>query len=154
MSNHPKFTKKINNWHILIYCMCCVCVNSAFVYACVFLIPSCPESASMGAAQSLSLNKIMWLDMLVFAIHAINESKSAARNLWCHLTITNLEAVRIKWAKGHRTILIAKKNSWKSFVSKIKKNTLMWKIWNVIYIFKEGMLKEPTKWTNYPNYLK
>jgi len=50
----------------------------------------------MGAAQSLSLNKIMCLDMLVFAIHAINESKSAARNLWCRLTITNLEAVRIK----------------------------------------------------------
>jgi len=76
--------------------MCCVCVNSAFVYACVLLIPSCPGSASMGAAQSLSLNKIMCLDMLVFAIHAINESKSAARNLWCRLTITNLEAVRIK----------------------------------------------------------
>ena len=64
---------------------------------------------------------------------AIKERKSALHDLQRHPTITNLETLRIKRAKARRTIRTAKKNSWRSFVTKITKNTPMRKIWNMIH---------------------
>jgi len=79
---------------------------------------------------------------------AINERKSALRNLRHHPTITNLETLRIKRAKARRTIRTAKKNSWQSFVSKINKNTPMRKIWNMIHKIQGKNVKQPIKHLN------
>jgi len=74
---------------------------------------------------------------------AIKERKSALNDLQRHPTITNLETLRVKRAKARRTIQTAKKNSWRSFVTKINKNTPMRKIWNMIHKIQGKNVKQP-----------
>jgi len=56
---------------------------------------------------------------------AVKERKSALHDLRCHPIITNLETLRIKRAQARRTIRTTKKSSWRSFVTKMNKNTPM-----------------------------
>jgi len=63
---------------------------------------------------------------------AIAERKHALKQFKCNPTLLNLSNLRVLRAKARRTIRICKRNSWKSYVSRLNSQTPMNKIWNMV----------------------
>lgn len=63
---------------------------------------------------------------------AINERKEALKKFKCTPNSTTLSNLRVLRAKARRTIKIHKRDSWRSFVSRLNNQTPMKKIWNMV----------------------
>lgn len=63
---------------------------------------------------------------------AIKNRKSALKQFLAKPTWSNLEQIKILRAKTRKTIRTSKRDSWRSFVSKLNSSTPMKKVWNMV----------------------
>ena len=64
--------------------------------------------------------------------NAVRQRKQALSKFCKYPTGANLKNVKIQRAKARRTIKLAKRNTWKSYVSKLNHKTPIKKVWNMI----------------------
>ena len=64
--------------------------------------------------------------------NAVRQRKQALSKFCKYPTGANLKNVKIQRAKARRTIKSAKRNTWKSYVSKLNHKTLIKKVWDMI----------------------
>ena len=63
---------------------------------------------------------------------AVRKRRAAIKKFNIKPTTENLQSVRILRAKARRTIKLAKKKSWQSYVSKLNSRSSVKKVWNMI----------------------
>jgi hypothetical protein len=63
---------------------------------------------------------------------AIRNRRAALKQFLKNLSQSNLESVRLVRAKARRTMRESKRDSWRSYISKLNSNTPMTKVWEMV----------------------